>query len=88
MRDRRIKLLNDAQFIPGGLAQGLTEAMLESELPGIELADKVNSINVLLVKRRLQIFKNGDSLVYKEARRLLIATAACTSFRHSDTSPD
>ena len=48
--------------------QGLTDAALESELPGIELADKVSSINLLLVKRRLQIFKNGDSLVYKEVR--------------------
>ena len=42
--------------------------MLDSELPGIELESKATSINALLSKRRLQIYKNGDALVYKEVR--------------------
>lgn len=47
---------------------GLTEAALETDLPALDLADKANAINALLSKRRLQIFKQGDALVYKEVK--------------------
>ncbi|CAI5949356.1 unnamed protein product, partial [Closterium sp. NIES-64] len=44
---------------------GLSDKILESELSYVPLADRVNAINGLLQKRALQLFKSGDTLLYK-----------------------
>ena len=47
--------------------QGLSQGIIEAEAPDIPLQQISNSINHLLGKHRLQIFKDAsDQIVYKE----------------------
>eukprot|EP00245_Coleochaete_scutata_P005802 TRINITY_DN19670_c0_g1_i1.p1 TRINITY_DN19670_c0_g1~~TRINITY_DN19670_c0_g1_i1.p1 ORF type:complete len:316 (-),score=71.55 TRINITY_DN19670_c0_g1_i1:238-1098(-) len=45
---------------------GLSDKELEKELSHIPVLDRANAINSLLQKRMLQLFKHGDSLIYRE----------------------
>lgn len=47
---------------------GLQDADLENELLGVSVADRAIAINSLLGKRRLELFRLGDKLVYKEVK--------------------
>mmetsp|Transcript_31278 Transcript_31278/g.99768 ORF Transcript_31278/g.99768 Transcript_31278/m.99768 type:complete len:291 (+) Transcript_31278:254-1126(+) len=47
---------------------GLPDNVLEKELPMAAAEDRAIAINGLLIAHRLQIFKQGDGLVYKEVK--------------------
>mmetsp|Transcript_13218 Transcript_13218/g.25274 ORF Transcript_13218/g.25274 Transcript_13218/m.25274 type:complete len:292 (+) Transcript_13218:460-1335(+) len=47
---------------------GLQDGDLEKELLGVSVADRAIAINSLLGKRRVELFRLGDKLVYKEVK--------------------
>ncbi|XP_057855537.1 uncharacterized protein LOC131065136 isoform X1 [Cryptomeria japonica] len=46
-------------------SEGLTDKIMEDNLRGVELGVRVQAINTLLQKRQIQMFKQGDFIVYK-----------------------
>ncbi|XP_059063823.1 uncharacterized protein LOC131031208 [Cryptomeria japonica] len=46
-------------------SEGLTDKIMEENLRGVELGVRVQAINSLLQKRQIQMFKQGDFIVYK-----------------------
>lgn len=48
---------------------GIPDDQLASTIAHIPVSDRANAINALLSQRKLQIFKDGDTLVYKEVKQ-------------------
>lgn len=46
--------------------EGITDQIMNTELPQFSLEDRVNAINSLLQKQAVQIFQKGGVLIYKE----------------------
>ena len=48
---------------------GIPDAELAEIIGHIPVAERANAINSLLSSRKLQIFKDGDTIVYRELKQ-------------------
>jgi hypothetical protein len=48
---------------------GIPDAELADNIGHIPVADRAQAINALLSSRKLQIFKDGDTIVYREVKQ-------------------